>query len=340
MNLKETEIIDRETLLNHACKKGFIYGVKVLLENGFDPNLCKPIEDAISNHHDKIVELLIDHGAKIDNYIFAYALINGTIETLKILLKNFQFNNKNLSTIIFAFKMKRYDVLSLLIDYEIINESNINYYDKSIDTFALKEAVLFAKEDVVKLLIENGADVNFVDSTGDTPLITFIKNYSTASWNEDKVDILKILIENGTNVEIVNNHGLTALMIACSAKNYNVDRLLKIITILIESGANIHRLDKFGQSILCNLFLNHNIKFIPIDLVKLFIQFGANIDHQDENGNTILHHLSLERFIEGAYLKMKMLLELGADRDIRNNNGWMPRDFITEKFRHLANPFI
>jgi len=92
-------IIDGETLINQACKKGFIHGVRFLLENGFDPNLCMPIKD-------EIVELLIYHGAKVNSHIVSYASIRGSISILKILLKNYHMDNQSSSPIIFAYKMR------------------------------------------------------------------------------------------------------------------------------------------------------------------------------------------------------------------------------------------
>lgn len=66
-------------------------------------------------------------------------------------------------------------------------------------------------EDVARLLIENGADIETQDEFGSKPL-----HYAVYKGNKN---IVKLLIENGTDVDCKNNYETTPLMIA--AMNIN-----------------------------------------------------------------------------------------------------------------------
>lgn len=66
-------------------------------------------------------------------------------------------------------------------------------------------------EDVVKVLIENGADINIQDDFGSKPL-----HYAVYRGNKN---IVKLLIENETNIDCKNNYETTPLMIVAMRGN-------------------------------------------------------------------------------------------------------------------------
>ena len=78
------------------------------------------------------------------------------------------------------------------------------------------KAVTFSKSvDVIKKLLEYGADVNKQDNDGDTALIcAFNQSY----------DIIEALLGAGANVNIKNKKGQTIFLLAC-AKNKSIDVL-------------------------------------------------------------------------------------------------------------------
>ena len=82
-------------------------------------------------------------------------------------------------------------------------------------------------------LIQEGADVNAVDSRGKTPLI-YVAEYSKIP------DVLRALIENGADINAVDESGKTPLMHAADRHcdgdiHSNPDALL----VLIENGADV-----------------------------------------------------------------------------------------------------
>lgn len=74
--------------------------------------------------------------------------------------------------------------------------------------------------DVYEILIDNGADVNVVDKSGSTPLFS-------AAY-KGNADAVELLINSGADVNAVNNHGMTPLKMSGSSA---------VSDLLIEAGA-------------------------------------------------------------------------------------------------------
>ena len=119
---------------------------------------------------------------------------------------------------------------------------------------------------MIKLLLEKGANVN-AQSNGFTPLmhaIVGIKNIMDLSR------IIKILIDNGANPNIQDNEGRTALMLA-SMHEDTTESVLKIFTIIIGSGVVDESLrDNAGVDVFGYLLEDGRESIIPIvtDYIK------------------------------------------------------------------------
>lgn len=75
----------------------------------------------------------------------------------------------------------------------------------------------------IKKAVEDGANVNCVNSFGETPLLMVIYY----SYNESNLlEIVKYLIEKGAKVNFISQNGNTALVIA---KKYNFTEIIKFL---------------------------------------------------------------------------------------------------------------
>ena len=73
--------------------------------------------------------------------------------------------------------------------------------------------------DIVKLLLENGADPNIIGNDGRTSLIFASKFGCT--------DVVKMLLKNGADPNIIDNRGKTAYDFALDTGNIEIVKLLK-----------------------------------------------------------------------------------------------------------------
>lgn len=146
----------KRTPLISAIKLNDVHLVKILLDNGADPNNQTPISYALNKRNIEIVELLIKKGADIN--------ASYTYDTYKELLNytsSDQWSTKN----------------------------------KSIKGTPLIEALhLNLTDNFILFLIENGANIDVMDSFDRTPLVFAVKN--------NRTEIVSNLVNLGANKNI------------------------------------------------------------------------------------------------------------------------------------------
>ena len=183
--------------------------VKCLLEQGANVN-CKdvhgktPLFYATSDGFLPIMKLLIMAKADINikslftkETALAWAIRDGSYEQIKILLDaGSDINNKSCEgkNVLFDAIRCSVEVVELLINREI----DVNCIDDYSGQTALYDAIMLEKLDIVKLLIESGANVNHID----------INNHSLFHYAaiNNKIECAKMLLENGAVVQINNQN--------------------------------------------------------------------------------------------------------------------------------------
>jgi ankyrin repeat protein len=203
------------------------------------------------------------------------------------------------------------------IDVNITNKDGIT---------PLITAVKNGYTNIVKLLIEKGANVNVKDNNGD-PIILL-----ATSSNNIGVDILRLLIENGANVNVTSNdeYFRTPLTSALSGHRKEMAELLinngadielasmndsrplqyavlfdiDIVDLLIKKGVDVNKFDYYGWTALMKA--SH---FGKKDIVYLLLQNGAEINIKNKHGDTALTFASKEGYDDIA----ELLIKNGAD---------------------------
>ena len=203
------------------------------------------------------------------------------------------------------------------------------------DTRLLHAAAFSGNTNLVKIVIEAGADIN-KDNNGFTPL-------TIATWNNWTETVL-VLVELGANAEIPTASGWTSLMMA-AFKGLN-----HIVKILVESNVDVNKTwNKTGYGALhlaveknhtevVSLLLDHNADmdiqnndgFTPLliaafkgfnQIVKILLESNVDVDKiSNETGAGALHLAVQENHTE----IVSLLLDHNADMDIQNNYGYTP----------------
>jgi len=111
---------------------------------------------------------------------------------------------------------------------------------------ALDWAIFCCKGDVVRKLIDLGADVNHVDRRGEfTPLMytaSSLRGHFLRGTQEQRNEIAQVLIEHGADVNRTMDGGQTVLHFAV------VDKNLKLVRTLLKAGANPNAKSKQGYT--------------------------------------------------------------------------------------------
>ncbi|HEV8487762.1 MAG TPA: ankyrin repeat domain-containing protein [Blastocatellia bacterium] len=164
--------------------------------------------------------------------------------------------------------------------------------------------ILATRLDVLKLLLDHGADVNIGRLGGHTAL--------AAATGTGDVARLKLLLERGADVNAKDYNGRTVLMMAVEAAIFSrtqhneesVRQLMDIVQMFLMSKADVNAKDKYGRTALLSAAGNG-----AVDMVRILLDQGADVNASDKDENTALTHA-----VRGGYTDLvKILLAKGAD---------------------------
>jgi ankyrin repeat protein len=248
-------LVEKGARLNHAEKRGYTAltaasenghteVVKLLLDKGAHLDVVEKDNNtaliiALKESHYDIVKLLVEKGADVnakDNVGFTPLMIasKGThTDIVKLLVeKGANVNAKNnggYTALMYTWKI---EIVKLLLD----KGARINDADKHGRTFFFYVAGTRGSNDLIKLLLEKGVDVNAKANDDKTALIN-------ASY-QGNAEIVKLLLENGANVNDKDVVGMTGLMYASAQSQ------AEVVKIIVEKGADVNAKDNEGKTAL------------------------------------------------------------------------------------------
>jgi hypothetical protein len=244
------------------------------LENDF-------FEAILENDPEKIEKTLIDGANPFELYegidALTYAVNKGKLQAFEYLLevtkggKELDRNvigkrGESILTYLLKDPFSRVEFTTSLIaagaDVNLINRKGES---------PLLMAIQFEKNEEAKVLLEAGADFNYVlPELGLTPFMLAAKN--------GNVEMIELLLERGVDVNQVNNYGTNALNQIIESEAIRDpkgrENLLKTISLLIDKGINVNNVAKSGLTPLWSA-----IKFnsVASQVMDLLVDAGADI---------------------------------------------------------------
>jgi len=226
------------------------------------------------------------------------------------------------------------------------NNAGENLIFKALNTYSLDAEKV---KEYIKLLLENGVDINEKNIVGTTPLISAVKR--------NKKELIPFLLENGADPNETDNQNNTAFYYAV-AEQFSYDMYDSLASI---SSPDFNVVNKDGRTLLTNFISSvsgseSDIRFLErllsdgadvnfcaqyygqpksgidfivekkSDILKSVLDnVSLDVNEQDNQGNTILHKVCAynvnydAEMAKETYRKVKLLLEQGADISITND---------------------
>jgi ankyrin repeat protein len=323
---------DVDELLFNAVESNDIESAKYALEHSANINgnfnyfgKATPLLQAIKYGYYEIAKLLVEYGADINEAdefgttpLFV-AIENRNIEFAKYLLEKgaktyYMGENFKCCALQYAISMTDMNFIKTLL-----LSTPINNLWGSDESSLLVLAIREGNKELVELLCEEGEDVNHYDGNFITPLmeaIEVLKINGSMGRTSVYLDIIKYLLNKGADPDYTfsDHHVITPLMRAASSF-----KLLPVVRLLLEYGADVNKLDDFGRDALKHAAYNGVFINIP-----LLLDFNADPYTKDEFGNTVLDIVKTQMEntdYESEKLEWKKIIDiLDGRKNARNTN--------------------
>ena len=285
----------------------------ILLSHGADVNakdvfFQTPLHYAATTGNIEMAKMLLSRKADVDAKNRSYysrplhlAALNGDTSMAKLLIEHgANVNAQDAFGAPLNMAAGR-DMVKLLLD----NKADVGM--KNRDGFTPLH--LAEDKEIAQILIAHGANLGSTGYAGRTPL------HQAAMINHN--DMVEWFCSKGSPVNALDSKGQTPLMLSLSMQGYNIHAKTRTETvrILLKYGADLSCRDEKGWTL-----LHYAIRESNEDIVDLLLKRGMDINAKDKYGYTPLHWA-----VTNKDKKMvELLVSRGADVNARNSQGNTP----------------
>ena len=171
----------------------------------------------------------------------------------------------------------------------------------------LHVAVTSQNEEAVRLLIENGANLEAASEIDEGRALHLVATHG-------QIDIASLLIDRGANLDGLDARGRTALHLAVQFKQ------LEMVNLLVGAGADLEISESGNHFTPLLIAANYS----GLQIVKALVEAGANIEARDNGGRTVLREAATPRAWSAAGSSAEVieyLIAQGADINAVEDNG-------------------
>ena len=168
----------------------------------------------------------------------------------------------------------------------------------------LDECSPIKKLEMVRFLLESGADIHFTNEWGETPLVWYLMKRAGREAEGLALEIVDLLLAYGVNVNAESSRDFSAL-------HYSVDRRCYSVSgLLLEHGADVNAENLKGSTAL---------HISDYRISQLLLEYGADVHVLNQDGETPLFNAAYE-----GVDQLLLLVENGASLDVVNASGMTP----------------
>lgn len=322
---------DANTPLTGCVKKGNAEMTELLLKKGANPNMANrlgetPIILAVKSQDLNIVKLLAQYGADLSSRRQAMYPNQLTLESPLILA----VNKPDTFKILVEFGARPVDLLEAAVigDTESVKQFIANGADVNAgEVFTpLMAAADTGNVEVIRLLLNSGADIEKSNRLGLTPLMMAAGKGNLHAVNE--------LIAAGAKINATSRVRNFSALAAAAANGHN-----EIINELVKAGAEVNQKCGTELEALSVAAYSGNLTAVKLlaalgarpsyyalysaelqkhyEIVEYLLSTGMDVNEKDRNGATYLEHAA----VMGDEEMVRLLLSHGADINARDANG-------------------
>jgi serine/threonine-protein phosphatase 6 regulatory ankyrin repeat subunit B len=198
------------------------------------------------------------------------------------------------------------DIVKLLLD----NGADMNAKDEKGNT-ALFHASGRGHAEIVEMLLDNEADMNAKDKNGQTALIE--------ASEKGHAEIVVMLLEKGVNMNVDDNHVKVALITA-SGRGHK-----RVVEVLLDKGVDVNAIDTTFAG--WTPLITASVRGYAEIVAMLLTRDGILVNAGDEHGRTALIFASNNGYID----IVKLLLDNGANVNAEDKGGNTALIFASNK---------
>ena len=278
----------RRTPLHQAAYDGKPVVAALLLASGarkdaVGPDLRTPLLLAVVRGSREVVELLLAKGADTEwRDAFGCTALH------------------------YAVEVRARDLVTLLLAHgAVVNAGTTR--GSTIGATALMGSAHAGDLEVMKVLLDNGAQIEQADQHGFTALMV--------AAGDGQVDAAKLLLERAAKLEAADQEGTTVFMRAAKSGQ------LEMVKFLFKRGAKLDAHDKVGFTA-----LHEAADRGHVEVVKFLLSLGLEVDARCGRESTPLHYAATGAFTnEARYVAVvKVLLDHKADFKARRRDHQTP----------------